>query len=459
MVTPDMYQRQAATPTGILRRTKEADFEEVSDPRNENRIKHPLDGVLDLGVLSLTTDARSARAVEDRSRELKAEVGEKINLDEPISDNAFSLILRRIDPYDLRKALRRTVKAEWTDRENLRPAQSFDKSTVAVDGKNLATLHDDRLRSLVTMHTPLEGRELTVEQLKEVYATHFPEVQLRDDDEAGLIGVVMVHRATLVSSGAAVVIDQTSIDGSTSEHGTIEHTLGALFDAYRRTDMLERITVDAGNMTRGAAAVIQEEGTDYFGALKASQGTLYERAVGWLEGRDAEEADQVHIETYNGKTLIYQVWTMKVAEGSLDWKGARQLVRIRRIAVDNADEEVTAEDRYFVSSEPCEEFSPLQAYRVARAHWRCENEGHWTADAIWEEDARRTPWTTYPAGIVNVGVLRSIAINILALLRSMSRLRRGETFVTPGWKKVIEHAMDALLHSALVTGEFDAFEN
>jgi predicted transposase YbfD/YdcC len=459
MVAQRNYQRNAATPTGILRRTKEADFEAVADPRNENRIKHPLDGVLELGVLSLTTDARSARDVEDRSGELKEEVDEKIHLDEPISDNAFSLILRRIDPYDLRKALRRTVKAEWTDRENLRPADSFDKSTVAVDGKNLATLHESRLRSLATMHTPLEGCELTVEQLKEVYATHFSEVQLRDDDEAGLIGVVMVHRATLVSSEAALVIDQRSIDGSTSEHGTIEQTLGALFDAYSRTDILERITVDAGNMTRGAAEVMQQQETDYFGALKSAQGNLYERAVDWLGGRGPEEMDQVHLETYNGKTLVYRIWTMKIAEGTLDWEGARQLVRIRRIAVDNTDDEVTDEDRYFVSSESSDALSPLQAYRVARAHWRCENEGHWTADAIWGEDARRTPWTTYPTGIVNVGILRAIAINILALLRSMSRLRRGQTLVTPEWRKVIEYAFDALLHSALEIGEFNTFDN
>jgi len=452
------YQRNAATPTGILRRTKEADFDAVDDSRNENRIKHPLDGVLELGVVSLTTDARSARDVEDRSGELKEEVDEKINLDEPISDNAFSLILRRLDPYDLRKALRRTVKAEWSDRENLRPAGSFDKSTVAVDGKNLATLHESRLRSLVTMHTSLDGRELTVEQLKRVYGTNFPEVQLRDD-EAGLTGVVMVHRATLVSSEAAVVIDQRSIDGSTSEHGTIEQTLTALFDAYGRTDMLDRITVDAGNMTRGAAEVMQKQDTDYFGALKSAQGNLYERAVDWLGGRGPDEIDQVHLETYNGKTLVYRIWTMKIAEGTLDWEGARQLIRIQRVAIDNADEQVTIHDRYFVSTESPVELSPLEAYRVARAHWRCENEGHWTADAIWGEDARRTPWTTYPTGIVNVGILRTIAINILALLRSMSRLLRGETLVTPEWRKVIEYAFDALVHSNLKTNGFNDFDN
>lgn len=99
----------------------------------------------------------------------------------------------------------------------------------------------------------------------------------------------------------------------------------------------------------------------------------------------------------------------------------------------------------------------LHAYRVTRAHWRCENEGHRTADAIWEEDARRTPWTTHPTGLVNVGILRTMVINILALLRSMNRLRKGDTLVTPAWQTVIEHAIQALLRPVFETGDFDEF--
>jgi len=452
-------QRKATTPKGILRRTKDADFEAVSDPRDENRITHGLAGVLELGVYGLATDARSQRTVETRSTQLVEEVDEACELDGRISDNGFGLILRRIEPYQLRKALHRSVRAEWIDRENLRPTE-LGKSTVAIDGKSLAVLRAKKLRKLVSTHTDLDGKELTVEQLRHVYATRFPEIQLRDDGEAGLIGVAMVHRATLVSSSAAVVIDQRSIPGTTSEHGEITKTLEALHQTYGRTQMLERVTVDAGNMYRKTAQKAYQKDIEYFGAMKASsQGKLYDRADKWLGERGADEADQAHIETRNGKTVVYRIWTMPIAEGTLGWKGASQLIRIQRLVIDNATEEGSVGERYFVSSEGPEELDALQAYRVARAHWRCENEGHWTADAIWDEDARRTPWTTYPTGIVNVGILRAIAINILALLRSMSRLRKGDTLVTPGWQTVIEHAFQALLEPVLETGEFDAFEN
>jgi predicted transposase YbfD/YdcC len=213
-------------------------------------------------------------------------------------------------------------------------------------------------------------------------------------------------------------------------------------------------------MYRKTAQKACAENIDYFGAIKqGAQGRLYDRAEAWLGDRNVDEADQAHIETRNGETLVYRIWTTKIAEGTLGGDGARQLIRIQRTAIDNATEEVSVGERYFVSSEAPSELDPLEAYRVARAHWRCENEGHWTADAIWGEDARRTPWTKHPTGIINVGILRAIAINILALLRSMSRLRKGDQLVTPGWKQVIEHAFQALLTPALETGDFDAFDN
>lgn len=458
MVAQRNIQRKAATPKGILRRTLDAEFREVPDPRDERYITHPLSGVLQLGVLGLATGTRSTEAIETRSTQLAAPVEQAIDLDGRISDNAFGLILRQLEPYQLRQALHRAVKAEWVDRENLRPSE-LSKSTVAIDGKCLTTLEAWELRQLVSSRTELEGSELTVEQLKRVYSTRFPEIQLREDDDAGLIGVAMVHRATLVSSEAAVVIDQRSIPGTTSEHGEITNTLEALFNTYGRTKMLQRITVDAGNMYRKTARTVCDRGADYFGALKEhAQGDLYDCAVEGLGDRPDEEADATHTETSHGKTLTYRVWQMPIAEGTCGWEGTRQLIRIQRVAVDNETGERNVGERYFVSSESPEQLGAMEAYHVARNHWRCENEGHWTADAIWDEDARRTPWTRDPTGIVNVGILRVIAINILAILRSMSRIEKGDQMETPTWKQVIEHAIQALLRPVLETGEFDEFD-
>lgn len=68
------------------------------------------------------------------------------------------------------------------------------------------------------------------------------------------------------------------------------------------------------------------------------------------------------------------------------------------------------------------------------------------------------PWTMHPDGVLVVGLLRAIAINILAVLRALSRYKRGQKWIRPTWKMVIEQALLTLCLPILDTTEFDAFE-
>jgi hypothetical protein len=79
---------------------------------------------------------------------------------------------------------------------------------------------------------------------------------------------------------------------------------------------------------------------------------------------------------------------------------------------------------------------------VVRMYWRCENEGHWTADVVWKEDARRTPWIREPRAIFALSSLRMLALNILAVLRKMSR-REWEQRPLP-WREATRLAYFAL---------------
>ncbi|MGM0558649.1 MAG: hypothetical protein ACQEVA_19845 [Myxococcota bacterium] len=131
------------------------------------------------------------------------------------------------------------------------------------------------------------------------------------------------------------------------------------------------------------------------------------------------------------------------------------MIRIERVAAD--DEGVrSAGNRYFVTSMERDELDAKQAVELARAHWRCENEGHWTCDAIWDEDARRTPWTTHPDGILNVGLLRSVAINMLAMLRTLSRVEQAGKLIKPSWTTVVEQALLVLCEPLLCMEAFNA---
>ena len=94
-----------------------------------------------------------------------------------------------------------------------------------------------------------------------------------------------------------------------------------------------------------------------------------------------------------------------------------------------------------------------------RAHWRCENEGHWTAYAVFDEDARRTPWTKHPDGVLVVGLMRAMAINILAVLRALCRYKCGKKWLKPTWKTVTEDALMALCDTLLDMQAFNTFED
>ena len=110
-------------------------------------------------------------------------------------------------------------------------------------------------------------------------------------------------------------------------------------------------------------------------------------------------------------------------------------------------------NRYFISSEAPAALEPRAALRVSRAHWRCEDETHWTADAVMMEDRRRLAWSRHPNGILVVSTLRMIAIAILAIARRLSRM--GYNREPPSWAQVAEHFFLLLCGSTLDTKAFD----
>lgn len=169
----------------------------------------------------------------------------------------------------------------------------------------------------------------------------------------------------------------------------------------------------------------------------------------------AERADRTTADQQNGKTITYRVWRHDLTEqGWLDWDHARQLVRVQRVAEDPHTGEVTEGNRYYVCSRRPSELGPKACLMISRAHWRCENETHWTKDVIQLEDHRRLAWSRHPNGVFVVSVLRMISLNILAVARRLSRI--GYSLETPTWRQVAEHFVLVLCGSVLETDAFDA---
>jgi len=442
-------ERQAATPKGFERRVEDLEFGRVPEPRQATKVKIPLATLLAALVASMVTRARSLRAAEQRSAGISHKHGCFMGIKGRIADNSFGKVLPRLGVGPLCGCLHRLVKAEHR-RGNLKPTR-LAVGTVAIDGKNVGTVHWHDLCRIFD----LDPQEASAVQVKERLAEQYPEAQLCVPEQGKPYALMRMHTVTLVSSDAAPCLHLRPIAGCTNEIGSMGELLDELKAVYGRSRLFGRITTDAGNTSLAAMSRAISHGWHYFAQIKSDLGDIYAEAERLLGERRRQPAHATYSDAQNGKTVTYSLWRYDLTEqGWLKWTHARQLIRVQRVTEDPATGKKTVGNRYYVSSEAPAALAPSAALRVSRAHWRCEDETHWTADAEMQEDRRRLAWSRHPNGLLVVCVLRMIAIAILAVARRLSKM--GYSLETPSWAQVAEHFLLELCGSILDTEAFDA---
>ena len=222
-------RRQAATPKGLERRVRDFRFDNVGDPRFARKVTYPLPTVLTAFIAGLVTNARSLRQVEQRTGQMVSKHGRWLGLDQRIADNTFGKVLPRLSLAELTNAMHREVKAEHR-RGNLQPTV-LPVGTVAVDGKNVATLRwHDLCRVLELDQTETEPAEVEA-----LLAQRFPLVQFVVPSQGLPYALARVHTVTLISADAAVCIHQRATLGHTNEIGSMPELLAELHTAYGRS--------------------------------------------------------------------------------------------------------------------------------------------------------------------------------------------------------------------------------
>jgi hypothetical protein len=440
--------RQGATPKGFERRVRDLGLDQVADPRQMAKVTIPLRVMLVALVASMVTRARSLRVAEQRSAAMAQKYEHWLGIEKRIADNTFGKVLPKLGFAAVLPCLHRLIKAEHR-RGNLEPSR-LTVGTVAIDGKNVGTLHWHDLCRVLS----LNAQEASAAQVKERLCEEYPEAQLCIPEHGEPYALIRAHTVTLVSSEAAPCIHLRSIAGSTNEIGSMAELLDELRAIYGRSRLFRRITTDAGNTSLAAMSKIVKHGWHYFAQIKCEHKDLHAEAERLLGDRRRQRSHASRSDTQNGKVVTYHLWRYDLTEhGWLLWTHARQLLRVQRIAEDPATGKKSVGNRYYVSSETIDELPPTAALKVSRAHWRCEDETHWTADAQMQEDRRRLTWSRHPNGILVVSVLRMIAIAILAIARRLSRM--GYSRETPSWAQVAEHFLLELCGSILDTKAFD----
>ena len=442
--------RQAHSLKGSKRRLNDAHFELVDDPRRQASVGHSMKSVLHTVVVSLMSGLTSSRACEVVTAGLGRAARKAFGIRERIADNTISRVLRMVATVQLVWALVRQVKAEHR-RGNLKP-EVVAMGVVAIDGKNAGTVHWKDLKRMCKVEG--DGPE-AIEAIRKVLAEKYPYAQLHVPKKGKPYAVVRVLNATLISSEAAVCIYTRPIEAETNEIGALPEALKELHAAYWNTSLFTTVTTDAGNTSLETTRQIRSYRWHFFCGIKANNGEIYAEGLRQLGYLGTAKAQASYSDKQNGKVVTYWVWVWDLGcEGYLDWDHARQVVRVRRVTEDLATGKRTVGNRYYVTSLSPQQLPPSQALKLSRAHWRIENNTHWTADTLLGQDRRRLALTTDPNGIVAVWVLAAIALNVLAVLRCLSRV--GHTGRRPSWKEAIAYILTLVLRVRLDVTAFDA---
>lgn len=444
-----MRKRQAFSLKGIKRRLGDANLARVRDKRRKDMVKYETETVVKATLAGMISGLLSTRGCEALTANMASDVRKALSIPGRIADNTLANAVARLDVDSVDRALVRMVKAEHR-RGNLKPDE-LGIGAVAIDGKNVATLHYKDLLRLCKVE---DGPD-AADRIAAVLKANYPYVQLHRPDDGEVYAVIRQHNVALISSKAVVTALTRPIEANTNEIGALPALLDRLHRAYAHTKLFDLVTADAGNTSAQTATQMRRYGWHYLLRIKANQPEMLAEAQRLLADLGQDSAQVTFGDKQNGKAVCYKVWTYDLdTDGYLNYGHARQFIRVYRYTVDVVTGTHTEGNRYYIASMPSSLLGPKQALKVCRAYWRVENNIHWTADAVLGEDHRRLALSRHPNGILVVAALRAIAGSILAVLRALSRI--GYSRTRPSWKMVITFVQTQLGILRLDTEAFDA---
>jgi hypothetical protein len=388
-------------------------FSAVRDPRDKRGRRWSAQTLLETAVVGLMLLGRSLRAVERFSRDL-ADAGRIRGLLRRVADSTLGDFLCRLSPTDLRHHLHRQVLAEHR-RKALEPTV-LPIRAIAIDGKTTATLDFEANKNC----------------------------QKQSADNQAPYWLHRVVNATLISSAAAVCIDQIPIPAKTNDMGIFPRFWKGLCGTYGRANLFDLVSTDSGFCSEKNARLIDEAHKAYWIALKDNQPELRREAQRVLLAKAKHEAPEAQSdwERDSSRGLIRrQLWRTDEMAGWGKWTHLRQVVLLRVLVRQADGTERVLEDRYYVTNLVRGRLDGAQLLRLARAHWRIENDLHGALDVQWEEDHGR--WVQRGNGLAVSSLLRVIAYNLMSLLRAV-HLRSAEARAA-AWDQLRDWVRDAML--------------
>jgi predicted transposase YbfD/YdcC len=295
---------------------------QVPDSRKRRGRRHPLAGLLAVGIAAVIAGSRSFAAIgqwaADASPEVLAGLGAARGAAE---ESTFRRAFARVSADVLDRVL-----GAWL---HTRAVQAGGRLVIAIDGK-------------------------TVRGAK---------------NKAGKAP----HLVAALAHGIGAVLGQVAVDEKSNEIPAVRELLKAFADLAAAV-----ITIDAMHTQHDTAQVILGRGADYVMTVKANMPTLYRQLknLPW-----AAVPAVSSVSTDHGRRARR---TIKVALAPtwIEFAGAAQVAQLRRTVTKKGKK--TVEVVYLITSD--RDADPVTLAAWVRSHWHIENKLHWVRDVTYQED-------------------------------------------------------------------------
>jgi hypothetical protein len=254
-----------------------------------------------------------------------------------------------------------------------------------------------------------------------------------------------VVRATLISSAAAVCIDQLPIPADTNDCGVFKAFFEDLLKTYGRADLFDLVSTDAGFTSEANARQVDESGKAYMMHIKGNQPELQReawRVLGAKAKTEQPEAETPWESDSSRGWIKRQLWLTEELAGWGNWTHLRQVWLVRVLARDGKHgPERILEDRLYGTNLVRGRLKPKHILDLVRAHWRIENNCFGRLDIEWKEDHGH--WVRRQNGLPVVSLLRLLAYNLLQILHAVHLRSQAARQAT--WQQLRDWVRDALL--------------
>ena len=295
---------------------------QVPDPRRKRGRRHPLAGLLAVGIAAVIAGSKSFAAIGQWAAEAGPEVLAGLGAARgPAEESTFRRAFALVSPDVLDRVL-----GAWL---HTRAARVSGRLVIAIDGKTVRGARDKNGKA--------------------------------------------PHLVAALAHSIGAVLGQVAVDAKSNEIPAVRDLLTAFADLAGAV-----ITIDAMHTQHDTARAILARQADYVMTVKGNVPTLYRqlRKLPW-----AAVPAVSSVTTDHGRRARRTI-KAALAPAWVEFAGAAQVAQVRRTVTRKGKK--TVEVVYLITSD-CDA-GPATLAAWVRSHWHIENKLHWVRDVTYQED-------------------------------------------------------------------------